>query len=318
MIGNYAMKKMKLLANSCVVFYNRKKSEQGGNDVIRLIAFDLDGTALDDHKKILPATKKMLEEAAHQGIEIVPATGRPLCGLPEEIRQLAGVNYVLTCNGAGVYEWKTGKCLYEDSIPLTDFLPLMEEIEALPVMADPFLKGESFMSEKKRPLVEKMSVVEEVKNYIRTSRQLVPDLVEYLKQRGDDIEKLTINFVEEENGHRQGYEEVVEILKQYPEMNAISGGMHNIEVTRQGVSKGSALAWLGRYLHIDPREVIAFGDSGNDIELLRTAGIGVAMGNGEEAVKKVADFVTKTNKEDGIVFGLRKYKVLEKRGRKQR
>lgn len=279
--------------------------------MIRLIAFDLDGTALDSHKRIPATTKKMLEEAARQGIELVPATGRPLCGLPEEIRQLTGVNYVLTCNGAGVYDGKTGECLYEDSIPLKDFLPLMAELEPLPVMADPFLKGESYMSEKNQPLVEQMQVVEEVKDYIRTSRQLVPNLFEYLKERGDDIEKLTINFLEDEKGHRQGYEEVVEILKHYPGMNAISGGMHNIEVTRKGVSKGSALVWLGRYLHIKSQEMIAFGDSGNDVEMLCVAGIGVAMENGEKMAKNVADFVTKTNDRDGIAYGLRKYKVLE-------
>lgn len=58
--------------------------------MIRLIAFDMDGTVLDEHKKILPQTKEKLECAAAQGIELVPATGRPLCGLSPEIEQLQG------------------------------------------------------------------------------------------------------------------------------------------------------------------------------------------------------------------------------------
>lgn len=278
--------------------------------MIGLIAFDLDGTLFDHHKRILPETKKMLEQAARQGIEIVPATGRPYCGLTEPIMQLQGVNYIITCNGAEVYQRRTGKCLYEDSISLDVFLPLMAEIEPLSVMADPFLKGTAFMSEKNCPLVEQMRVVEELKEYIRTSRQVVPNLVEYLKERGDDIEKLTINFVEDEDGNRQGYEEVVEILRRYPEMNAISGGMRNIEITKKGVSKGSALKWLGEHLHIKTEEMIAFGDSGNDIEMLRTAGVGVAMGNAEKEAKKVADYVTLTNNENGIAYALKKYQVL--------
>lgn len=253
--------------------------------MIRLIAFDMDGTVLDNHKKIMSETKLALECAAEQGIEIVPATGRPYCGLSGEIDKLRGVRYVMTCNGAGVYEKITGKCLMEDSIKLDDFLPMMEEIEPLPVMADPFLKGESFMSEKNRPLVEQMRVSEELKEYIRTSRTIVPNLVEYLRERGDDVEKLTINFVEDEEWNRQGYEEVVKILKKYPDMNVISGGMRNIEVTKKGVSKASGLKWLGDYLGIGTEEMIAFGDSGNDLEMLKTAGVGVAMGNAEKEVK---------------------------------
>lgn len=275
--------------------------------MIRLIAFDMDGTVLDNHKKIMSETKLALECAAEQGIEIVPATGRPYCGLSGEIDKLRGVRYVMTCNGAGVYEKITGKCLMEDSIKLDDFLPMMEEIEPLPVMADPFLKGESFMSEKNRPLVEQMRVSEELKEYIRTSRTIVPNLVEYLRERGDDVEKLTINFVEDEEWNRQGYEEVVKILKKYPDMNVISGGMRNIEVTKKGVSKASGLKWLGDYLGIGTEEMIAFGDSGNDLEMLKTAGVGVAMGNAEKEVKAVADFVTRKNTENGIVFALEKY-----------
>lgn len=275
--------------------------------MIRLIAFDMDGTVLDNHKKIMSETKLALECAAEQGIEIVPATGRPYCGLSGEIDKLRGVRYVMTCNGAGVYEKITGKCLMEDSIKLDDFLPMMEEIEPLPVMADPFLKGESFMNEKNRPLVEQMRVSEELKEYIRTSRTIVPNLVEYLRERGDDVEKLTINFVEDEEWNRQGYEEVVKILKKYPDMNVISGGMRNIEVTKKGVSKASGLKWLGDYLGIGTEEMIAFGDSGNDLEMLKTAGVGVAMGNAEKEVKAVADFVTRKNTENGIVFALEKY-----------
>lgn len=278
--------------------------------MIRLIAFDMDGTVLDNHKKILPQTRAVLERLAKQGIEIVPATGRPFCGLSPEIERLQGVRYVITCNGAGIYEKATGKCLMEDSISLDSFLPMLEEIEPLPVMADPFLKGEAFMNEKNRPLVEKMHIPEELKEYIRTSRTLVPNLAEYLRARGDDVEKLTINFVESDTGEMQGYDEVADIIRKYPEMNIVSGGIRNVEITKGGVSKASALLWLGEYLGISPEEMIAFGDSGNDSEMLRAAGIGVAMENAENEAKEAADFVTLSNTENGIVYALQKYGVL--------
>ena len=281
-----------------------------GKRSIRLIAFDLDGTVLDDHKKILPQTKAALESAAGRGIEIVPATGRPYCGLSSEIDRLQGVRYVLTCNGAGVYEKETGKCRMESGMSLDSFLPLLAEVEPLPVMADPFVKGEAFMNKKNRPLVERIRAPEELKEYIRRSRTLVPNLVEYLRRRGDEVEKLTINFVEDEEGRRQGYDEVVNILSRYPQLNAVSGGMRNIEVTKKGISKASGLLWLGEFLGIPPQEMIAFGDSGDDLEMIKAAGVGVAMGNAEEEVKEAADFVTLPNTENGIVYALQKYGVV--------
>ena len=121
------------------------------------------------------------------------------------------------------------------------------------------------------------------------------------------MEKLTINFATDEEGRRIDYDKAWKILEDFPGFHPVSGGMQNIEVTAGGVSKGSALLWLGEYLKIQPEEMIAFGDSGNDIDMLRAAGIGVAMGNAEEEAKAAADFVTLANTEDGIVYALKKY-----------
>lgn len=274
---------------------------------LKLIAFDMDGTVLDDHKKILPETKEMLEKAARQGIVLLPATGRPFCGLSEEIHQLEGVRYVMTCNGAGIYERDSGRCLYEESMELSEFLPLLERLDALEVAADPFLKGEAVMNEGKWPLVEQMHLAPELEQYVRTSRKMVADLPAYLRERGDDIEKLTINFVMEEDGTRRDYDKVLSVLSDYPQYHAVPGGMYNIEVTKKGISKGSGLRWIGQHLGIALEEMIAFGDSGNDLEMLAAAGIGVAMGNAEEEAKKTADYVTAGNNENGMVQALQKF-----------
>lgn len=274
---------------------------------IRLIAFDMDGTVLDDHKKILPETREILVRAARRGIVLLPATGRPFCGLSEEIHGLKGVRYVMTCNGAGIYERESGACLYEENMELAQFLPLLERLDALEVAADPFLKGEAVMNEQKWRLVKEMHLPPELEEYMRSSRRKVADLVSYLNERGDDVEKLTINFVVEANGTRRDYDRVLAVLDDFPGYHAVPGGMYNIEVTKKGVSKGSGLRWIGQYLGIDTEEMIAFGDSGNDLEMLETAGIGVAMGNAEREAREVSDFVTKTNNENGIVHALHKF-----------
>lgn len=219
--------------------------------MIRLIAFDMDGTVLNDEKKILKETKEALEQAARAGIEIVPATGRPFCGISDEIYRLDGVRYVLT-------------------------------------------------TKRKRDLLPRMRLTKEIRDYILSSRQVVESQVDYLRERGEDVEKLTINFAYNENGHRIDYDAVWEVLKKYPDVNAVSGGMKNIEVTKKGVSKASGLLYLGKKLGIAPEEMMVFGDSGNDLDMIKMAGIGVAMANAEPEVLKAADFVTKSNNENGV------------------
>lgn len=275
--------------------------------MVKLIAFDLDGTLFDDSKRITPATKEILERAAGLGMEIVPATGRPFRGLLSEVQRLQGVHYVVTTNGGGVYEWGTGRCIHEDSMKLEQFLPLLERLEELDVMADAFVKGDSYITKRKVPLIEMIDTLEETKKYIRTTRTVVEDQVEALRERGDDIEKLTINFASDTMGRRLDYDEVWKVLEDYPQFYPVSGGMQNIEVTAKGVSKASALHWLGGHLNIGWEEMIAFGDSGNDVDMLSAVGVGIAMGNAEQEAKDAADFVTLPNTEDGIVYALEKY-----------
>ena len=204
----------------------------------------------------------------------------------------------MTTNGAGIYDWETGQCIHEDSMPLEQFLPLLERLEPLEVMSDAFVKGGSYMSEKNMKLIDEMDVSPEIKSYIRNSRTCVVNQTEYLREKGDDVEKLTINFVPDSKGGKRDYDKVVDILKDFPEFNAVSGGMHNIEVTGKNISKASGLSWLAHKLGIRREEIIAFGDSGNDADMLRYAGIGIAMGNAEPIAIEAADYVTKKNTEN--------------------
>lgn len=275
--------------------------------MIKLIAFDLDGTVFDDHKKIHPAAKEILERAAGMGIEIVPATGRPYKGLCGEVEKLQGIRYVLTTNGGGIYERETGKCIYQNCMKLDGLLRLLTRLEELDVMADAFVQGDSYMTKKKVPLIDGIDGPEEIKDYIRTSRTVVEDQAAALRERGDDVEKLTINFAVDNQGRRIDYEKAWKILEDFPEFHPVSGGMQNIEVTAGGVTKASALLWLGEYLKIKSEEMIAFGDSGNDVDMLRAAGTGVAMGNAEKEAKAAADYITTANTEGGIVHALKKF-----------
>ncbi|WP_026834739.1 Cof-type HAD-IIB family hydrolase [Eubacterium xylanophilum] len=274
---------------------------------IKLVTFDLDETALDSNKCLLPSTVQTVKKLVDIGIEVVPATGRVFTGVPEEVRNLPGVRYIIANNGGGVYDNKTGEILLEDGIDPIEAVPVLLDLETLPVMADPFVKDGAYMCKKNVPLIDKMATSEPMREYIRSTRRVVDSVARHIAESKEIIQKITINFGSDENGDRICYDETWEILNNYPELNSVSGGTNNIEVTRCGVSKASALEWLGDKLDIEASEMMAFGDSGNDAEMLEYVGLGVAVANAEQIALDVADDITASNNEDGIAKAVEKH-----------
>ena len=89
---------------------------------IKIVGLDLDGTLLTDKKKILPYKKNVIGEALQNGTVVLVATGRPWTGVPEELRELPGMDYALTANGARIIETRTGKVLEENMILCWKFI----------------------------------------------------------------------------------------------------------------------------------------------------------------------------------------------------
>lgn len=98
-------------------------------------------------------------------------------------------------------------------------------------------------------------------------------------------------------------------LKDIKEIEVASSSKKNVEVTTKGVSKGNALKFLCEYFNIKKEEVMAIGDSENDISMLQYAGFGVAMGNAIDTVKKEAEFITETNDNDGVAKAIEEYVI---------
>ncbi|MCR5691533.1 MAG: Cof-type HAD-IIB family hydrolase [Eubacterium sp.] len=275
--------------------------------MIRLIAFDMDGTLLTDDKEISEKTLEALGRARDMGIHLVPTTGRPMDGAEPYLDQIPGVRYVITCNGAGIYDWEKGTCIHRDAMELDYYLPMLRELNKLHLMADSFVDGGALMNRDRAYMIDGIATNEATKDYIRTSRKLVDDQEEYLRKTGKPVEKLTVNFVVDESGHRVDFQAARDLLEKYPQVNPVSGGMHNIEVTKKDVTKATGLAWLGKKLGIGPEEMMAFGDSGNDAAMLSYVGLGIAMGNSEDLAIEAAKETTASNMEDGIAVSLTKY-----------
>ena len=113
---------------------------------IKLIAFDLDGTFLDSKKNIPPDNIRALEEAAAKGVVIVPATGRIVGGVPQQIRELPFIRYYVTANGAFVYDALEDKAVARAEIPLEEALSLLRYEDGLGIPYDCYQDGWGYMS----------------------------------------------------------------------------------------------------------------------------------------------------------------------------
>jgi Cof subfamily protein (haloacid dehalogenase superfamily) len=273
---------------------------------VQLAALDLDGTLLNPEKKISAEDERTIRDARAAGREIVIASGRPYTGLPlQKITQM-GIRYAITVNGAAVYTIPEMKCLYQDPMPPEAALAVIDHLEDTEVYCDVFIDGRGYGSRSKRPILDQLPLPEPMIRYKKETRIFVDDLPAAVSAMGRPIQKLTLDFIQK-GGHLLHRRETEQYLSRRTELCVVSGGGGNLEVTGAGTSKGKALKALARRLQIPVSETLACGDSGNDLDLIKTAGIGVAMANADREVLAEADFVTKSNAESGVAYALRRF-----------
>lgn len=272
---------------------------------IKMIGFDLDGTLLTTDKVLTERTKRALSKAAEQGIVVLPATGRPLSGLPRELLAMPVIRYAVTTNGAKVLETETGKILYQKLIPVEKARQILDIFEEYDTLRDICYDGVGYTDEDNLAHVYDYVTTPAMGDYIYAIRQSVPDIRKRLEEEHRDLDKVQALF--------KNQEDKLEAWKRIEEIGAVeaTGALeNNIEVNAEGVNKGAALLCLGKLLGIEKDEIMAFGDGANDKKMLELVGVGVAMDNAVPEVRESADYITASNDEDGVAEFIEKY-VLE-------
>lgn len=274
---------------------------------IKMIGFDLDGTLLTDQKELGEYTVQILKRAVEEGIVILPITGRPLCGLPEEVTGLTGLRYAITANGARILDLKNAAVLKEQLVSVETAEKILDILGNYDSLREIYYDGTGYAEREKLEQIDHFFEEGPMAEYVRSTRQPVENLMDKFRKESREVDKVQGVFAD--LGEREAALDEIRKL----EGVTITGALHNnIEVNAAGVDKGNALLWLAQYLGIAPEETMAFGDGNNDITLLEKAGTGVSMKNGIEEVKHAADRITeKTNDEEGAAKFIETY-VLKK------
>lgn len=268
---------------------------------IRLVAMDLDHTLLNDDKKISRHTERVLRDAMNRGVLIVPATGRIFKSIPEFIRDMEGVRYALCCNGATVYDKDEDEILYTNHLSEQTVFDIFDILEKYHCTHDIYQNGQGYMEPRFLDHLPEYGVLSHTYDLVKDTRLPVENLREYIHKNPLGIEKIS-SFFDDMKVRKAAFEELCE-----KNIASVSSSLsNNIEINQFGCDKGDGLMHLAEHLGIPMSQVMACGDAGNDTKMIEAAGIGVVMENGMEELKKIADFITKTNNEDGVAYAIEK------------
>ena len=261
--------------------------------MIKLVAIDMDGTLLNSKKELLEETKQYFKNFHNKNTEtlLVLCTGRPESGIRPYLKDLGYLeenHYIISQNGANIYESQTGKRVMDsfvDSAAIQKWIELGKK-HGISVMGAGVDYYYSFDEDPTEWMEFDVKLVSGKLKRIPTKESLNTDFYKILLMGDEEQLNEFETYIPEE---------------WRDEFYVVRSQKYLVEVLKKGVNKAFGLEKLAKELNIQPSEIAAIGDAANDIEMLEYAGLAIAMGNASEEVKAIADIVTDTNENNGVI-----------------
>lgn len=269
---------------------------------IKLIAFDLDGTLLDSKKNVSARNIKALAECVNRGVHLVPATGRTFVGIPEEVKSLPGIRYAITLNGGVVLDMKESTAIYERKLSNSLALEILDIVSEYHAMYDAFIDGMGISEPRFYDHLDDYHIPKEIQKLVRITRSVVPEIKAYVRECASPVEKINLYF-----DNLRESETVRCNLDSRTDVIVSSSVENNLEINVAGATKGEGLMCLASHLGLTREETMACGDGENDFNMIQMAGVGVAMENGHEKLKLLANYVTESNDKDGVAKAIERF-----------
>lgn len=239
---------------------------------IKLIALDMDGTLLNDDGIVSKPTERVIQRALKEDIHVVLSTGRPLEMCISFAHDLKLSSYLITSNGAEIYT------------------------------VDENLLEQHTMEAEKVEHLWQIGHKKDIHMWL-----VAADAVFVDGKRPSNFKEhkwLKIGYGNLDEAHKLY---VMEELKQLQDIEVTNSSLSNMEVNGGGVNKASAIRSLCERIGITPNNVLAIGDSLNDFQMIKEAGIGVAVENAQDVILDIADHIAPTNNEDGVAKAIQRF-----------
>lgn len=264
---------------------------------MKLIVSDIDGTLLNSAKHITDKTKAKILEMIASGHLFAIATGRMHAAGRTISKEIDYNGFLISCNGAMVKHLKTGELIQAIEVPPAVISKVIEICEAHGAVY--FLYSiETIYASAYKHLA---------KQYYDNMSKLPEDLrfeVVFPENIADLVGKIPVYKVAMAHEDKALFYKTIDAIKAIGNLSAVKSLDSLFDVMAEGVSKATGIEAIRAHYNLPIEDVIAFGDNENDIDMIRYAGVGVAMSNATEELKAVANFITLSNDEDGIVHAI--------------
>lgn len=264
----------------------------------RLLALDLDGTLTNSRKEITPPTLKALIDIQEKGVKVVLASGRPVYGiipLAEQLHLADYGSYLLGFNGGRIIDCRTKQAVYNQTLPDNIVMTLFHMVKQYP--------GLDIITYTDDRILSGINPNKYTELESRINHMPVIEMVDF-----------TINVPEHPNKFLvTGEPEIIARCKDeltayyHTKLSIYCSDPFFLEIMPRGIDKGNSLSQLLKTTGISAEQMICCGDGYNDITMIELAGLGVAMENAQPIVKSLADYITKSNDEDGVLHVINKF-----------
>ncbi|MGG4493115.1 Cof-type HAD-IIB family hydrolase [Brevibacillus reuszeri] len=274
----------------------------------KLLALDVDGTILMSNHTLSKVTLQAITELTTRGIYVTLATGRAYPSAKTMAKQFQIRVPLISHDGAYVADPLTDEVLFVKRIP-TEVVTRITEI-LVEYGLDVMLLHESYAVTNRSwkwrdlfPLLNPSTLRQLWKNLYPLKIMASCRVAEYVREKNVSVPKIFVMGEPERLAAARR-----ELAKaKFKEIRVTASGDRNLEILPEGISKATGLAVLGEKLDIIPEQMVAVGDNYNDVEMIQFAGMGVAMGNAPDAVKKLARQVTDTNDQHGVAAVIQRF-----------
>ncbi len=263
----------------------------------KIIISDLDGTLLNNQSKVSNENINAIKELSGKGIHFVPSSGRTLGETPKEVLNIPGIRYIIYSNGAVILDRKTGET-FSECIPKTQAKFLLDTLNSYETLMTVRFNGEGYFDATRQSIEEcKYHHVEELHRNVVAKTGIMSENFDELCYSFDNIEVISVFFHSDKE-----LNECKKILEETGDYLIAEAFAHNLEVFSSKAGKGNGLKRLSALLDINLKDIISVGDSMNDATMIETAGLGLAVSNAADGIKKICNDVICSNEEHAVKY----------------
>lgn len=278
----------------------------------KLIAIDLDGTLLNSYGEVSKKNREAIKYAIDKGVEVILASGRDPQTMKKISCDLGIKKFLIAGNGSNIYDIKNERNIYENFIEKQKALEIIKICKNNSIFLNVYTDN-GIITETIDYNVKVFNNENNNKpNDKRTNIQIVKDLYTQIEENDFKILKIIIcdenkiifnNIIEKMKNLKNV--EVLEVEHMSKKVIKVGTEEHKIEyyyteVTNKNANKWEAVKFISKQIGVSESEIICIGDNMNDFEMVKNAGLGVAMKDSALEKKNIADEITENNDDDGV------------------